>query len=127
MVAAARNELRDNVFQNPWKGKTLTRPVYVRVFGSLRPLRLERGLPCEFEVEVPEEGVTGRELAELVDLPAERIEGIFVNHVVLPLDTQVSPGDRTAFVPYGTPGPHRLYLGLYEAGQASEDEGEASS
>ena len=33
----------------------------------------------------------------------------------------VSPGDRVAFVPYGTPGPHRVFLGLYTAGKEESD------
>jgi hypothetical protein len=32
----------------------------------------------------------------------------------------ISPGDRVAFVPYGTPGPHRVFLGLYAAGKESD-------
>ena len=47
---------------------------------------------------------------------SEKIEGVFVNHVVHGIGVHVSQGDRVAFVPYGTPGPHRVLLGLHSAG-----------
>jgi hypothetical protein len=43
-----------------------------------------------------------------------------VNHTVHGLDVWLNPGDRVAFVPFDTPGPHRVFLGLYEAGKDSE-------
>lgn len=98
--------------------------VVVRMFGVLHTLRRDRGLPTTVEVDVPIEGTTGRALALELDLPAEKIEGVFVNCTVHPLDHPVMQGDRVAFVPYGTPGPHRVYLGLYQAGReaASREE-----
>ena len=94
--------------------------VTVRLFGGLHALRIERGLPTVLTMEVPEAGVSGRELARILDLPAESIEGIFCNHVVRPLDYVVRPGDAVAFVPQGTPGPHKYFLGLYRAGKEPE-------
>jgi hypothetical protein len=91
--------------------------VSVKVFGSLRPCRTDRGLPYEFTVDVPAEGVVGRELAERFGLPTERVEGVFVNHTVRGLGVVVMPGDCIGFVPNDIPGPHRLYLGLYSAGK----------
>lgn len=99
-----------------------TEPVTVRIFGSLRPYRDAKGLPYIASVEIPDEGVTGDELAERLELPGDKIEGMFVNHTVMPLTRRVSPGDRVAFVPYDTPGPHRVFLGLYEAGKEHERE-----
>jgi hypothetical protein len=92
-------------------------PVVVRMFGVLHTLRRERGLPTTVEIHVPDEGTTGRLVAIGFDLAPELIEGVFVNRTVCPLDHPVLPGDRIAFVPYGTPGPHRFYLGLYNAGR----------
>ena len=92
--------------------------VSVRIFGSLRPLCEALGLPFVFDVDVAKEGVSGGELATSLGLPADRIEGIFVNHTVHSLDCRVVPGDRIAFVPYDTPGPHRVFLGLYRAGKS---------
>jgi hypothetical protein len=92
-------------------------PVTVRMFGLLHLFRSEQGLPSTVEVEVPEEGTTGRRLAEDLGLPCDRIEGVFVNRTVYGIDHPIMPGDRVAYVPYGTPGPHRVFLGLYRAGQ----------
>jgi hypothetical protein len=92
-------------------------PVTVRMFGLLHLFRSERGLPSTVEVEVPPEGTTGRGLALDLGLPCDQIEGVFVNRTVYGIDHPVMPGDRVAFVPYGTPGPHRVFLGLYDAGR----------
>ena len=67
---------------------------------------------------MPESGIVAAELAETIGLDTGSIEGVFVNHVLGPVTVRVMPGDRVAFVPYGTPGPHRFYLGLYDAGKA---------
>ncbi len=86
------------------------------MFGLLRSLRCERGFEHTTEMELPVEGMSARAIALELDLPVERIEGVFVNHTVRALDHTVMPGDRIAFVPPGTPGPHRYFLGLYGAG-----------
>jgi len=91
--------------------------VTVRIFGSLRPCRTDRGLPCEFATEVPADGIVARELAQALELPMERVEGVFVNHTVHGLGVLIRPGDRIAFVANDTPGPHRFFLGLYDAGK----------
>lgn len=93
-------------------------PVTVRMFGTLRLAREAEGEPTTLSVEVPAEGVSAHELAERLGLDPNAIEGAFVNHVLYSLSCEVVPGDRVGFVPYGTPGPHRFYLGLYEAGKA---------
>ena len=93
-----------------------TTPVVIRMFGALRTLRRERGFDPVTEIDVPAEGARARDIATDLDLPANLIEGVFVNHTVRGLDHTVMPGDRIAFVPPGTPGPHRYTLGLYGAG-----------
>ena len=95
--------------------------VTMRIFGSLRPECDTQGLPYEFRLVVPETGITGIELASALGLPAEKIEGIFINRIVRPISNVVMPGDRAAFVPYDTPGPHRFFLGIYEAGKSGHD------
>ena len=92
-------------------------PVTVRMFGLLHLFRSEQGLPSTVEVDIPSEGTTGRDLAVRLGLPCDKIEGVFVNRTVHGIDHPVMPGDRVAYVPYGTPGPHRVFLGLYEAGR----------
>lgn len=91
--------------------------VTVRLFGALHALAKQRGLATTLAVDVPAAGMTGTELARLLDLPLELIEGLFCNRTVYPLGHVLRPGDRVAFVPQGTPGPHRVFLGLYAAGQ----------
>lgn len=101
--------------------------VRVRMFGLLRKVREESDLPQSAEIEVPAEGITGHELARQLEIPPHMVEGIFINHVVHGLDERVRPGDRVAFVPFGTPGPHRVYLGLYDAGRSSAEESTSPS
>ncbi len=98
-------------------------PVTVRMFGTLRLSREADGEPTTLSVEVPAEGVSAHDLAEGLGLDPSAIEGAFVNHVLHALSCDVMPGDRVGFVPYGTPGPHRFYLGLYEAGKADQEAG----
>lgn len=95
--------------------------IHVRFFGVLHALRRERGLPLHEEITIPRGGVLASVLVRELDLPLDRIEGVFRNHKVHPLDTTLFPGDEVAFVPQGTPGPHRYFLGLYAAGRSSED------
>lgn len=96
--------------------------VTVRMFGCLHTLRKERNLPTIEDVVVPADGLTGAALAERLDLPLEMIEGVFCNRTVHPIRHHIMPGDRVAFVPKGTPGPHRLFLGLYAAGKDDAEE-----
>ncbi len=97
--------------------------IQVRIFGMLGALRTERGLPTSVEMDIPADGITSGALADELGLPHELIEGVFCNHTVYGLDHLIHPGDRVAFVPYGTPGPHRFTLGLYNAGRAGHEQG----
>lgn len=92
-------------------------PVTVRIFGSLRPVCAERGLGHVCEILVDEQGTSARAVAQSMGIPAELIEGVFINHTMHGLGHTVMPGDRIAFVPYDTPGPHRFFLGIYQAGK----------
>ncbi len=94
--------------------------VVVRMFGLLGALRSERGLETTVDIEVPPEGVPASEIAASLDLPPELIEGMFCNHLVYGMEHVVRPGDRIAFVPYGTPGPHRVFLGLFDSGRGGQ-------
>lgn len=88
----------------------------VRMFGCLHTIRKERGLPSTAEISLPAEGRMAEEIAQELDLPLNKIEGVFVNHLVYNLDKVVLPGDKVAFVPTGVPGPHRFMLGIHRAG-----------
>lgn len=99
------------------------RSVTVRMFGLLYSARRAAGLPTTVDLEVPAEGITAREVAVNLDLDLAVIEGVFVNRTVYDLEHLVRPGDRVAFVPQGTPGPHRFFLGLFKAGRAGAEDG----
>jgi len=86
----------------------------VRMFGALHTHRRERGLESSVMVHVPPQGCTARQLADQLELPLDKIEAVFVNHLVYHLDHLILPGDRVAFVPTGIPGPHRFMLGISE-------------
>lgn len=95
--------------------------VTVRMFGLLHSARKAAGLESTVTIVVPEGGTNARQVALELDLDLGIIEGVFVNGTVFDVGHPVMPGDRIAFVPHGTPGPHRLYLGLYRAGHADAD------
>ncbi|MCL4078315.1 MoaD/ThiS family protein [Coriobacteriia bacterium Es71-Z0120] len=91
--------------------------VRARLFGALRTWALERGKPATLEVAVPSGGMMARDMARQAGLPLDLIEGVFVDGRVYGADRVIFPGQRVAFVPKGTPGPHRVFLGLYDAGK----------
>ncbi|HEX8960605.1 MAG TPA: MoaD/ThiS family protein [Geobacteraceae bacterium] len=88
----------------------------VRMFGALHLHRRERGLEPSAEVTIPPGGCAARDLALQLDLPLEKIEAVFVNHLAYGIDRIIQPGDRVAFVPTGIP-VHRFFLGSFNAGQ----------
>lgn len=88
----------------------------VRMFGALHLHRRERGLEPTVEVTIPPSGCAARDLALQLNLPLEKIEAVFVNHLAYGIDRVIQPGDRVAFVPTGIP-LHRSLLGLFDAGQ----------
>lgn len=89
----------------------------IRLFGNLHTLRRERGLPSVAEIWLPQEGRSAQEVAQELDLPLSRIEGVFCNHLAYGLDRILQPGDEIAFIPTGVPGPHRYMLGIHAAGK----------
>ena len=86
--------------------------VNIRMFGFLRAFMKERGLPDRFDETIPPEGKSGLEVAAELGLPADKIEAVFINGRIQQLDAKIYPGDRVAFVPSGTPGPYRVFLGM---------------
>ena len=87
--------------------------VTVRSIAFLDTFCKEHGIPSTQSVMVADEGVTARALAESIGLPTDRIEGIFHNYSKSGLDVVVMPGDRVAFVPYGTPASHPAFFGAF--------------
>jgi hypothetical protein len=92
-----------------------SRSLNIRLFGSLYFLMKERSLPTVLQLDVPEEGLTGHAVAEQLGLPVQKIEAVFRNGQIQDLDKKVFPGDRVAMVPFGTPGPYRVLLGIYKS------------
>ncbi len=90
---------------------------HVRMFGSLHTIRRNRGLPSYEDLYIPPEGYTGFDLAEKLDLPLEKIEGVFINNKAMSLEALIRPGDKTAMISSGVPGPHRYSLGIHSAGK----------
>lgn len=89
----------------------------IRLFGNLHTLYRDRGLPSVANIWLPESGMSAQAVAEELELPLSRIEGVFCNHKTYSLDKILCPGDEIAFIPTGVPGPHRFMLGIHAAGQ----------
>ncbi len=90
--------------------------VEVRGFGDLRKIFEEKGWPFPHSVSL-DDTTTAGELAKKLDIPMDKIEVAFVNGLAQGLDYPVKPGDRVAFVPPGTPGPYRVFLGFVQKKQ----------
>jgi hypothetical protein len=90
-------------------------PATVHMIAFLDTFRKERGELSTVEYELPDEGCSAREIALALELPVDRIEGVFLNHRGAGLDVWVLPGDRVAFVPLGTPASHPAFFGSFTA------------
>lgn len=84
--------------------------VTVRMLAFLHTHQRELGRPTSLTVDVPSEGVRAVDIATSLELPLEIIEGLFLNGTLLGLGALVRPGDRVAFVPYGTPASHPAFF-----------------
>ncbi len=85
--------------------------VTVRMIAALHTYRRDHGLPVRVTLQVPESGMRAVDIAHDLDLPVERIEGLFLNGRLVGLGAPVKPGDRVAFVPEGTPASHPAFFG----------------
>ncbi|MBW6468142.1 MAG: MoaD/ThiS family protein [Anaerosomatales bacterium] len=91
----------------------VTSSVTVRTIAFLDAFQKERGRPSTIKVHVPASGMSASELATELGLPLDRVEGVFLNHVISGLDAMVHPGDRVTFVPHGTPASHPAFFGPF--------------
>ncbi len=57
-------------------------------------------------------GIVARELARELGLSLDKIECVMVDGKAQDLDFVITHEKRVAFIPYGTPGPYRLVMGL---------------
>lgn len=83
----------------------------IRAFGHLSGMFEKRGLPVPLLLDI-EGPITGTALAQKLEIPRGEIEVIIVNGYTQSLSYSIQPGDRVAFVPWGTPGPYRIFLGF---------------
>jgi hypothetical protein len=83
----------------------------VRMLAFLHDHRRAAGLPASVAIDMPRRGMRAADLAAWLDLPLERIEGLFLNGELVGLGATVLPGDRVAFLPYGTPATHPAFFG----------------
>ena len=86
--------------------------ISIRVFGFLRRYMDEQGLSYAFDKDINPKGETAYDIAVELHIPPEEIEGVFLNGSVKNIYDSVFPCDRIAFIPYGTPGPYRVFLGM---------------
>jgi hypothetical protein len=91
------------------------------MFGFLYTYRRKQGLPASVHLQLPSEGKSALKIAQELKLPIDEIEAVFCNNTIYSLDHRIMPGDRVAFVPHGTPGPHRYTLGIKQAGDKQEN------
>ena len=88
------------------------RMVEVRCFGSLKKYADEKGWEFPYRYQLEDE-CSASELAVSLGVPAEEIEGVFIDGMALPMAAaRVKPGARVGFIPYGIPGPYRIMLGF---------------
>ena len=89
---------------------------HIRMFGVLYTYRGKKGLSASVDIQLPPGGKSALSIAQELELPLDKIEAVFINNTIYPLGHLIFPGDQVAFVPYGTPGPHRYTLGIKQAG-----------
>ena len=95
--------------------------VEVRGFSFIKEIFDQRGWPFPKMFKLDQE-CSALELADKLELPRNKIEGVFINGSAGSLDRIVRPGDRVAFVPPGTPGPYRVILGIVNPADKNKEE-----
>ncbi|MBT9437580.1 MAG: MoaD/ThiS family protein [Desulfobacterales bacterium] len=86
--------------------------ISIRIFGFLRRYMDTQGFSYAFDKDIDPKGEPAYEIAVELHIPPKEIEAVFVNGSVKNIYDSVFPGDRVAFIPYGTPGPYRVFLGM---------------
>ena len=86
--------------------------ISIRIFGFLRRYMDTQGLSYAFDKDIDPKGEPAYNIAVELHIPPKEIEAVFINGSVKNIYDSVFPGDRVAFIPYGTPGPYRVFLGM---------------
>ena len=94
--------------------------VEIRVFGSLRRYLDEKGFAPVLKWHLEGSESRAFDLARELGLPPEEVEAVFCNGHVQNIYDPIHPGDRIAFLPYGTPGPYRAFLGIWREGRKAK-------
>ena len=84
--------------------------ILFNAFSFLRK-KLKNNLQLPSNINVPK-GATAYDLIKQLELEDKDVEAVFINGKVMPFSTTIQDNDRVAFVPYGTPGPYRVFLGF---------------
>lgn len=86
--------------------------VEIRGFMALRDIFKERNWTIPYYLKLERE-CSSLELANMLKLPLDKVEAVFINRKAYPLEEGlIKPGDRVAFLPPGVPGPYRALLGI---------------
>lgn len=87
--------------------------IELRAFAFLYSEFRKRGLTSPMEMEIPDEGITGREIIKQLGIPEDKVEAVFVNGVSNNLNYLIKPNDRVGLVSPGLPSIYRVHLGFY--------------
>lgn len=90
----------------------MTDAIELHAFMGLADLFRERQWSNPYYLSLEGE-FSGPEFLAKLDIPAARVEVLFVNRKAVAVEAAViRSGDRVALVPPGVPGPHRFLLGF---------------
>ncbi len=95
--------------------------ILFNAFSFLQKKLRDRGLPYSDERLSVSEQTTVSQLIDILQLKPDEVEGVFINGKIGTLETLLKDGDRVALFPPGTPGPHRLLLGIKKNPVAKKD------
>ncbi len=87
--------------------------IEINVFGSLRQYMDQKGLPYNMIKKDIQNQVIPYDIILELGLPPEKVEAVFCNGKIINIYDTVFKGDRVSFFPYGTPGPYRVFLGMF--------------
>ncbi len=87
--------------------------IELRAFAFLYNEFNKRGLKSPMELDIPEEGTTGKQIIKQLDIPEDKVEAVFINGTTYNLNHPIKPGDRVGLVSHGLPSIYRIHLGFY--------------
>jgi len=88
--------------------------IKLKAFSTLLPYLKSRHIGYSREMYESPENLDIHGLISHLGFNASEVEGVFVNHTVVPKTTRLKEGDTVALMPLGTLGSYRLILGVKE-------------